>query len=687
MPQDATAIEPTQLTHPRYRADIDGLRAIAVLSVVGFHAFPGLMRGGFVGVDVFFVISGFLISSIILPNLGAGGFSFAAFYSRRIKRIFPALIIVLATCYVIGWFVLLSGEYAQLGKHIFAGAGFASNFILWSESGYFDNAADTKPLLHLWSLGIEEQFYIAWPLLLWWGWKRRCSLLWLTLTLLAASFVFNVYRIRADQVGVFYSPLTRMWQLLAGATLAYLSLHGVDMYSAVRGRMVRVIGVSGFSNAQSLFGAAAIAIGILVISTDRLFPGWWALLPTLGACLLIAAGPAAIVNRTLLANRVLVWFGLISYPLYLWHWPLLSFARIVESARPDRSIRIAAVLASIGLAWLTYRFIEMPIRRGGGAVAKVIVLVVLMVVVALVGYDLYRREGFPLRENQEIANQFIGKFPESLGCVANHPYAEGASCYASPKQYAKTVLVLGDSHGEAFAPGFVRAFEGGRLPYNLLIVAKGGCMPFANTEFFQDTGMPHECRKVFLGALNNAISDKEIVSVIIIARHAWRVETRGFGEIEKDESPHSWHYSYDNGRVTTKLSSEAYSLGLADTLNLLTRAGKQVIFVDQLPELGFEPKACVRRSISQFFKSGGEDGRCEVSVAAVEQRQARYRKIVASVLPQFPQVGRFDPTPYLCHDGRCSPMQGGRMMYRDDDHISAMGAEFLAAEIVRLIKN
>src|SRR5690348_11726570 len=157
---------------PKYRPDIDGLRAVAVLSVVAFHAFPGLLKGGFIGVDIFFVISGFLISSIIVKNLELGQFSFLEFYSRRIRRIFPALILVLVSCAAAGWYLISEGEYANLGKDITGGAGFVSNFVLWGESGYFDRASDSKPLLHLWSLGIEEQFYVFWPLMAWFAWKR-----------------------------------------------------------------------------------------------------------------------------------------------------------------------------------------------------------------------------------------------------------------------------------------------------------------------------------------------------------------------------------------------------------------------------------------------------------------------------------------------------------------------------------
>ena len=175
-----------------YRPDIDGLRAFAVIAVVTYHAFPALLPGGFVGVDVFFVISGFLISSILYSNLEAGRFSMLDFYGRRIRRIFPALILVMSACYALGWFVLLPDEYAQLGKHIAGGAGFVQNFVLWSESGYFDNAAETKPLLHLWSLGIEEQFYIVWPILLWIAYRLRLNLLSMTILIAVISFVLNI---------------------------------------------------------------------------------------------------------------------------------------------------------------------------------------------------------------------------------------------------------------------------------------------------------------------------------------------------------------------------------------------------------------------------------------------------------------------------------------------------------------
>ena len=216
--------ESTPLNHHSYRADIDGLRAIAVLSVIGFHAFPGKLKGGFIGVDIFFVISGFLITTIIYQNLRNNKFSFIEFYSRRIKRIFPALIFVLTSTALFGWYFLLSNEYEQLGKHLFFGSVFVSNLILWSESGYFDTLAETKPLLHLWSLGVEEQFYIFWPLIVYLLWKIKLNVKATVFIILLSSLFYCIWQTDNTPDAAFYSPQTRFWELLVGSLLSIFVL-------------------------------------------------------------------------------------------------------------------------------------------------------------------------------------------------------------------------------------------------------------------------------------------------------------------------------------------------------------------------------------------------------------------------------------------------------------------------------
>lgn len=440
----------TTLVQPKYRADVDGLRAIAVISVVGFHAFPNSIKGGFIGVDIFFVISGFLISCIIFGNLKSSSFSYAEFYARRVRRIFPALIVVLIACFALGWFVLLADEYKQLGKHMAAGAGFISNLVLWQESGYFDAASYTKLLLHLWSLGIEEQFYIFWPLLVGLVWTRKWNFLALMLLIAAASFALNIYYVDRDPVATFYSPFTRCWELMIGGILAYLALH--------KPQHLRYT-----PNWQSSAGVFLIALGLVYITKHDQFPSWWALLPTAGAFLLISAGPDAWLNRNLLGNRVLVWLGLISYPLYLWHWPLLSLARIVELPVPSREARVAAVVLSVILAWLTVKLVERPIRFGknGGAVPLVCGLLMLMVLLA--GYGTYAREGLAFRkidrppvfvydweQGYRYGQCFLDAKNSRSDSSSFAPYCSGIGNNSSPQPL---VMVWGDSHAASLYRG------------------------------------------------------------------------------------------------------------------------------------------------------------------------------------------------------------------------------------------
>lgn len=387
----------THLSHPKYRPDIDGLRAIAVLAVVAFHAFPGFIKGGFIGVDVFFVISGFLISTIIFENLDRGTFSFSEFYVRRVRRIFPGLSVVLLACFVFGWFALLADELNQLGWHMAAGAGFVSNLALWSEAGYFDNSAETKPLLHLWSLGIEEQFYIVWPLFLWFAWKRKFNLLALAVFVAFISFYLNIKGVNQDAVSTFYSPQTRFWELLCGSILAWFALYKKNSSANLEQKVDSWLAVVVYreeveangktlSNVCSFLGCLLLAYGLWRISKTVSFPGRWAVVPVLGTVLIILAGPKAWINRKILSNKIAVWFGLISFPLYLWHWPLLSFARIVESKAPSLRMRSLAVVLSVVLAWLTVRVIEKPFRIGNQRIVpKVATLCGLVFIIGVTG--------------------------------------------------------------------------------------------------------------------------------------------------------------------------------------------------------------------------------------------------------------------------------------------------------------
>ncbi|HEU4664440.1 MAG TPA: acyltransferase family protein [Dokdonella sp.] len=470
-----------------YRPDIDGLRAVAILSVLAFHAFPQWMRGGFTGVDVFFVISGFLISRIVFTGLAAGAFRFRHFYARRARRIFPSLAIVLVAALVIGWAVQRQPDFAQLGKHVAAGAGFVSNIALWLESGYFDGTADAKPLLHLWSLGIEEQFYIVFPLLVFLAWRVRGARAPLLVGIVLASFAANLLLVARDPPGAFYLPHARFWELLGGCLLAQAGLRAEGRIDDTVPRWLR--------HAASIAGAALVVAGLVSIDATRHFPGFWALLPVAGASMLIWAGPDAVVNRRALAQRPMVWIGLISFQLYLWHWPLLAFLHIARPEDSGGASRALAIAASFPLAWATYAWIDKPIRSGSHSRAKVAVACAALVGAGLAGAMVYQHAGFP-------ANT-----PDTLTALANFrfdytvPFREG-TCFLRPEQDFRqlrrckstvagsdAVVLWGDSHAGHLYPGLEAAARG---RFTLTQLTASGCPPILDL----DANQRPNCRAI-----------------------------------------------------------------------------------------------------------------------------------------------------------------------------------------------
>ena len=419
-------------TKSDYRADIDGLRAVAVLAVVCFHSFPGVLSGGFAGVDVFFVISGFLITGIIIER-GPEKFRFAEFYFRRVRRIFPALAIILAATFLIGWFLLFAGEFSELGRQIAFGAAFAANFLFWKEAGYFDTASALKPLLHLWSLGVEEQFYIFWPAAVYVGWKLGLRLIQIILTVGLISFMMNVAQVYGDPVRAFYSPLTRFWELMMGAGL---SVVGVKLNS------------SSAKNVGSIIGAMMIALSILMFTPGTKFPGWAALGPTLGSALIILSGETGLVNRAL-SFSPLVGIGRISYPLYLWHWPLLVFVRIASQGQSQPGLLLIAILLSLTLAALTFTLIEKPIKKLPLKMPIVAALAVAVVFIGAAGWLARQSNGFPDRDANRYAHFMAYAQPPKLNdgsCerLLGLSLVTNEFCVANSAQ--PQYLLLGDSH-------------------------------------------------------------------------------------------------------------------------------------------------------------------------------------------------------------------------------------------------
>jgi peptidoglycan/LPS O-acetylase OafA/YrhL len=493
-----------------FRADINGLRALAVLGVVVFHADRAWLPGGFVGVDIFFVISGFLISRIILAQCAAGRFSLAMFYARRAKRILPALLVVLSFVWIVGWFMAAPIQFREIGGGLLGNSYFTVNFWLMrlaGVGGYFGADSTTKPLLHLWSLSIEEQFYLVWSVLLLALFKlERRLVLFVILGLFVASFAFSVYLTPIDPITAFYLPWSRGWELALGALLAYREVFWLEALPYPS---------RGIANIGAGAGIALMLGAYLFLNETRPFPGWLAAIPTVGSALVIAS-PRSLPGEVALDNRVAGFFGAISYPLYLWHWPLLAFARIWPGVLPTTPVLFALGGVAVALAALTYRLIEQPVaapfRRRPFATA--LVLICLLALTGVVGRVTYDSKGFPSRfpplvdrifdydsngaESQPLLSCFYQRGDQRYSLDEERKRAAGFfeahHCAAIADTRKPTILIVGDSHAAHLFTGLQEVYG---AKANLMTLSSVFCVPLVENVAMDQgvTGTPR-CRAI-----------------------------------------------------------------------------------------------------------------------------------------------------------------------------------------------
>lgn len=624
--------------HPKYRPDIDGLRAIAVLSVVGFHAFG--VQAGFIGVDIFFVISGYLISSILFADLQKNELSIVDFYRRRIKRIFPALLTVLLFCFGLGWFTLLADEFLALNKHIAAGLAFVSNLVLLGESGYFDSASNSKILLHLWSLGIEEQFYIFWPLLLLFfsrldgitknGVRHIGALLFI---LLYGSFFLNAAFIFSHPAATFYLPITRVWELLIGAALAYRSV--------VQNRSLMLW---NSPNLNAWLGFVLLIVANIFISDKSPFPGWWALLPTLSAALLISAGPSAWFNQHVLGGRFLVWFGLISYPLYLWHWPLLTFARILDGGRQPSSVtRICMVLLAILLAWLTYCLVEKPIRFNKNSFFTPIRLFFLGVGFFCISSYIYLNDGLPNRAAAQLKVVNAGdighdEFRTYLHAQPNYCEYKDVTpnkCSEQFLKYKRVIAVVGDSHAEHVLLGLTEEMP----DTGFMLFDTNQTLPFISSTLSNH----------FFDVIDD---NSKIDSVILVAY--WQLRKQLI-------SPGS-----------------SYLKEISPTAQKLSAHGKQVFLIDGTPNFSFLPTKC--KYDWPFLRVQ----QCTESKLFEKQHSQYFSDFVEAT--KTSPVRLIELSQLFCEGDTCTMAKDGLLFFRDDNHLNMNGSRYISTAIIKAIE-
>jgi len=685
MPAKAPDVQYNLKKTSAYRPDIDGLRALAILSVIIYHAFPDSLPGGFSGVDIFFVISGYLIFSIILRGLKTNSFSFKIFYAHRIKRIFPALSIVVLSTYLFGWVALLPDEFRLLGKHVFAGMSFYENFLLRSESGYFDVSSEAKPLMHLWSLAIEEQFYLMFPLVAWLGWRMRINLLFIISILAITSFSLNITGIEKNIIKTFFMPQTRVWELLSGAMLAYFVIrqnskddylpHSTSTFAHLIPNLKQHMGT--LKNTSSIFGFFLLFLNFTLLKETYLFPGWWALISVLGTILIIFAGTNAWANRTLLANKPMMFIGAISYPLYLWHWPILTFFKILQPQAPSIPSGIVCIIISLVLSWLTYQLLEKPIRFGSNTWIKTASLCIIASFLGAAGYVTYKKDGITSRsiveKNPLIKPTSITQSFELRGCgLDDEDTKEFSFCSTDSRGNAKFALI-GDSKAAALLPG-IFSYEKPNGYWKVI----GGNGRLGPTVPVISNASIYQSYQTLAHLTLKAITNDPKLEVVVIA-----TSTRALFQLDND-------YSIEKlpANQNKKLALE----GLDAMVSEITKTGKKVVLVIDNPTLP-DPKKCVPRVTSlhalDLILGLNKQEPCSIPYERHMELSAAYRDMLYNIENRhIGSVRVFDTLDILCDTATriCGSVADGRLVYGFTDHISAYSSVRIAEKLIPFIE-
>ncbi|MEM7215601.1 MAG: acyltransferase family protein [Pseudomonadota bacterium] len=657
----------------QYRAEIDGLRALAVVPVILFHAGLETFAGGFVGVDVFFVISGYLITTIIVEDLKNGSFSLADFYERRARRILPALLFVMAVCLPFAWMWLLPTAMVEFVHSMVAASFFSSNFLFWSRSGYFETAAELNPLLHTWSLAVEEQYYLLFPLFMIGIWRFGISRVSaLLMTLLFASLLLAQWAVYNAPDAAFFLLPTRCWELLIGALAA---LHMSD-----KGHFRK----SSVSQIGSLLGFLLIMLAIILYDKQTPFPGVYALIPTLGTVLIVlCAVPGTFVN-SVLSFRPLVAIGLISYSAYLWHQPLFAFARHRLVETPSTLTMLGLCLLTLVLAYGTWRFVERPFRSRSTVPSTQLIpsISVAVVVVVSIGGGVQLSNGFAARLNMDVLElaatpyRYLAQRDDG-GCNRDDSQIDLTGCIRGA-DVSPTFALLGDSHAAALERSLTNEFAAAGKSY--IQYTKNGC-PVA---FGFNNRRNHQCGKYLENAVAD-IRDRGIRNIVIAARwsgyiHKGDVEN-GVGGIE---------YRPDNGYTISPLSPDAefdrrarsILAAYEKSIERFNRSGTRIFLVGSSPEQGWNAPLEMARRL-HFTGAGNLP---DMPLAVYETRNKDVDHLFRA-LSKHQNIFYVDPKEILCDtdSSGCPSSRDGEPLYYDSNHLTNSGADLLVEDLMHVI--
>lgn len=609
------------------------------MAIVIFHASPKILGGGYVGVDIFFIISGFLITTILVSELELNKLNIYEFYCRRIRRIFPALITILLASFMAGWLFLLADEFELLGEHIAAGATFTSNFLLWQEVGYFDIKSESKPLLHLWSLAIEEQFYLVWPWLLMIGIKiKRLKPLVLIFTFL--SLFLNLILIWYFPLATFYLPFTRFWELGVGAVIA-LYFSNLQSLSLVKKKILAVLGV------VFVFGSIAL------FKADLVFPGFWVLIPVAGSALILLYSKSLGLLNSILSSRFMTIIGLISFPLYLWHWPLLVFHRILAQSHDNLSIGIAITLA-VGLAVLTFQYIEKPLRSTS-AQASARYLLIIMVIIFMLGIFTVLRDGFEFRKYSQY-----DKDMRWYSWVENSCRDKYGMEPCNEHLGRDEIFILGDSHANHLYPGLKALWKGG-------ISNIGSCLPVNGKSILVDPVFTkltteNDCflQQTFKKQLEILIEKRPKYVVIGMA---WNLYFES-SDIEQFSS-------------VDKLRYQIIQKELLATIATIQASGAKVVLVETIPRNEKLPKDLCG------LRKRPEPQYC--AIANDSKTKGISWQLLNDIYQKNPGVILIKIQDLFCEGAECQLIKNGKLLYRDEWHLSYSGSLLSARRILDVI--
>lgn len=640
-----------------YRPDIDGLRTLAVVPVILFHAGATWLPGGFVGVDIFFVISGYLISSIILREAAAGDFSFLRFYERRLRRIIPPLLVMLVVTVVVFQVISLPDQAQQTAESGIAALLSVSNFYFWRTSGYFAPAAEFMPLLHTWSLAVEEQFYLLFPVIVLALIKLRLPLKWVFVIGTAAAFAVGYYLSVAKPSVAYYLLPARAWELAIGAVLA------VGVVPALKGRTVQEL--------VPAIGVGLIVFSLFYIRSDMVFPGWVALMPCLGAAMVIHAGGQSFVSRNILSARPVVFVGLLSYSLYLWHWPVLTALRMrTASAHLDMPVAVAGIIVTFLLAWLSWRYVERPFRNrhemsikgmlwrlgAGSALAAGITVVSVA------------NGGFPSRLSDKGHQLLAGAFDTQH--FQHCP--EGSfdlACHFGPSNEPTRLVVIGDSHTPMLhgPMGEVAEKIGGRGT----LWWQSAC-PLLDGAWRENDGYREVCSSFKEQVFARLQSLPDLETVILVGSWA--------GQLSLNRDPVINPFVDGESRgISESDSLQAFARSLKRTLGKLDGLNIEVVVLGASPGAAFDvPRALALADLNGVDKSE--------FLQAVEVRgvQMKLDALIKSVTDNRKRVRYVPVWDVFCPDEMCSLTIENAPIYSDANHLSGRGAnDFLGPALVQ----